>query len=86
MKICQYFFSSYVSNINISKRKATWKPTARNLFFFLSYLKPTHVMSFKNTLGFSVDNCAGIMKKSAISKIISSLNLQSQLTFSLHES
>lgn len=56
------------------------------LFFFLSYLKPTHVMSFKNALGFSVHNCAGIMKKSAISKIISSLNLQSQLMFSLHES
>lgn len=55
-------------------------------FFPLSYLKQTYAMSFKSTLSFSVHSHAGIMKKSSILKIIviSSLILQSQLTFSLY--
>lgn len=86
MKMCQYiiyFFFYLVSPIQIySNERQPGSPQHTTFFFVLSYLKPTHVTSFKSTLSFSVHSYAGITKKSAISKIIiiSSLILQSQLT------
>lgn len=64
-----FFFKSRKSGTNTFKW-TTSESQQHATFFFLSYLKPTHVMPFKNMLSFSVHNYAGIMKKSAASKII----------------